>query len=80
MFFNTLTATRVYSEIPVRPPGKRPDENSCCHPNTGDTAVNGSQLMKKWEKVVFYEFNVSFALIFRKWKVVLNDLTLGIPN
>ena len=33
--------------------------------------------MKKWEKIVFYEFNISFALIFREWKMVLNNLTLG---
>ena len=38
------------------------------------------KLMKKWEKIVFYEFNISFELIFRKWKMVLNNLTLGIPN
>ena len=38
------------------------------------------KLMKKSEKIVFYEFNISFALIFRKWKMVLNNLTLGIPN
>ena len=38
------------------------------------------KLMKKWEKIVFYEFNISFALIFRKWKIVLNNLTPGIPN
>ena len=31
--------------------------------------------MKKWEKIVFYEFNISFALIFRKSKIVLNNLT-----
>ena len=36
--------------------------------------------MKKWEKIVFYEFNISFALILRKWKMILNNLTLGIPN
>ena len=36
--------------------------------------------MKKWEKVVFYEFNISFGLIFRKWKTLLNNLTLDIPN
>ena len=35
-------------------------------------------LMKKWEKIVFYEFNISFQLIFREWKMVLNNLTLGI--
>ena len=35
--------------------------------------------MKK-EKIVFHEFNISFALIFRKWKMVLNNLALGIPN
>ena len=33
------------------------------------------KLMKKWEKIVFYEFNISFELIFRKWKMVLNNLT-----
>ena len=38
------------------------------------------KLMKKWEKVVVYEFNISFTLIFRKWKIVLSNLTLGIPN
>ena len=36
--------------------------------------------MKNLEKIVFYEFNFSFALILRKWKVVFNNLTLGIPN
>ena len=36
--------------------------------------------MKKLEKIVFYEFNISFALIFRKLKMVLNNLTRGIPN
>ena len=39
-----------------------------------------SNLWEKLEKIVFYEFNISFALIFRKWKMVLNNLTLGIPN
>ena len=38
------------------------------------------KLMEKWERNVFYEFNISFALIFRKWKMVLNNLTLDIPN
>ena len=38
------------------------------------------KLMKKWEKIVFYELNISFALIFRKWKMALNNLTLDIPN
>ena len=38
------------------------------------------KLMKKWEKIVFYEFNISFALIFRKWKMVLNNLILGVSN
>ena len=38
------------------------------------------KLMKKYEKIVFYEFNNSFVLIFRKWKMVLNYLTVGIPN
>ena len=37
-------------------------------------------VIKKLEKIVFYEFNISFALIFPKWKMVLNNLTLGIPN
>ena len=36
--------------------------------------------MKKWEKIIFYEFNISFALILLKWKIVLNNITLGIPN
>ena len=31
--------------------------------------------MKKWEKIIFYEHNISFALIFRKWKLVSNNLT-----
>ena len=31
-------------------------------------------------KIVFYEFNISFALIFRKLKMALNNLTLGITN
>ena len=34
----------------------------------------------KNEKNIFYEFNIRFALIFRKWKTVLNNLTLDIPN
>ena len=38
------------------------------------------KFMKKWKKNVFYEFNFSFALIFRKSKMVLNNLTLSIPN
>ena len=38
------------------------------------------ELMKKWENIVLYEFNISFALIFRKWKMVLNNLTVGISN
>ena len=38
------------------------------------------KLMKKWEKIVLYEFNISCALIFRKWNMVLDNLTLGIPN
>ena len=33
-------------------------------------------VMKKLEKIVFYEFNTNFALIFHKWKIVLNNLTL----
>ena len=37
-------------------------------------------LIKKWDKVVVYEFNISFALIFYEWKMVLSNLTLGIPN
>ena len=37
-------------------------------------------LMKKWEKIVFYELNISFALILRKWKMVLINLTLDISN
>ena len=32
--------------------------------------------MKKWEKIGFYEFNISFALIFRKWKMLLNNILL----
>ena len=38
------------------------------------------KLMKKREIFFFYEFNISFALIIRKWEMVLNNLTLGIPN
>ena len=38
------------------------------------------KLEKKWEKIVLYEFNISCALIFRKWKMVFYNLTLGIPN
>ena len=38
------------------------------------------KLMKTWEKIVFYELNISFALIFLKWKMLLNNPTLGIPN
>ena len=34
-------------------------------------ATNGAsgllfKLMKKWEKIIFYELNISFAFIFRK--------------
>ena len=36
--------------------------------------------MKKQEKIVVYEFNISFALIFREWKIVLSNLTLDILN
>ena len=36
------------------------------------------KLMKTWEKIVVYEFNISFTLIFREWKMVLS--TLGIIN
>ena len=36
--------------------------------------------MKKWEKIVIYELNISFAFIFRKCKMALNNLTLDIPN
>ena len=32
--------------------------------------------MKKLEKIVFYEFNISFALILHEWKMVLDNLTL----
>ena len=28
--------------------------------------IDPTVLMKKWEKIVFYEFNIGFALIFRK--------------
>ena len=38
------------------------------------------KMMKKFEKIVFYELDISFAFIFRKWKMVLINLTLGIPN
>ena len=34
------------------------------------------KLMKYWEKIVFYEFKISFVLSFRKWKMVLNNLSL----
>ena len=42
-----------------------------------------SNLWNQWEKIVFYEFNISFTLIFRKWKMILNNLcryTVDIPN
>ena len=26
------------------------------------------KFINKWEKIVFYEFNIRFVLIFRKWK------------
>ena len=40
-----------------------------------------SNLSKNKKRFFFsYEFNISFPLIFRKWKIVLNNLTLGIPN
>ena len=32
--------------------------------------------LKKFEKIVVYEFNNSFALIFREWKMVLSNLTV----
>ena len=38
------------------------------------------KIMKKWEKIIFYEFKINFPLIFHNWKMVLNNLTLGIPN
>ena len=38
------------------------------------------KLMKKMRKDFFYESNIRLALIFHKWKVVLNNLTLGVPN
>ena len=38
------------------------------------------KLMKKLENIVFYELNISFSLIFRKWKMLLNKLTLDISN
>ena len=37
-----------------------------------------SNLWKNKKRLFFYEFNINFALIFRKWKMVLNNLTLGI--
>ena len=37
------------------------------------------KLMKN-KKIVVYEFSNNFALIFRKWKMVLSNLTLGILN
>ena len=36
------------------------------------------KFMKKQEQID--EFNISFSLIFRKWKMVLSNLTLGIPH
>ena len=33
--------------------------------------------MKKWGNIVVYEFNFSFPLIFREWKMILSNLTLG---
>ena len=41
---------------------------------------NVVQTYKKWEKTVVREFNISFALIFRKWKKELSNLTPDIPN
>ena len=38
------------------------------------------KVMKKWEKIVFYEFNISFTFIFRNRIMVLNNLILGISN
>ena len=38
------------------------------------------KLMKKLEKIVVYESKISFVLIFRKRKMVLSNLTLGILN
>ena len=34
--------------------------------------------MKDWEKIVVYEITISFALIFREWKMVMSYLTLGL--
>ena len=30
------------------------------------------KLMKKWKKIVVYEFNVIFVFTFREWKIVLS--------
>ena len=38
------------------------------------------KLIKKWKRLFFYQFNISFALISCKWKMVLNNLTRGKPN
>ena len=42
--------------------------------------LNIIQTYEKMKTIVFHEFNISFALIFRKWNIVLSKLTLGIPN
>ena len=36
--------------------------------------------MKTEKTIVVYDFNISFALIYRDWKMVLSNLTLGILN
>ena len=36
--------------------------------------------MEKWEKMIFYELNITFALTPRNKKMVMNNLTLDIPN
>ena len=35
-------------------------------------------VMNKWEKMVFYEFNISFSLFFHKWKIILNNIYIYI--
>ena len=32
------------------------------------------ELIKKWENMIVYEFNISFPLIFRESKMVLKNL------
>ena len=36
--------------------------------------------MEKWEKIFVHGFNISLAFNVLEWKMISNNLTLGIPN